>query len=392
MRFLLSTLCIAVLLAAGPVQGLTNGVRLTLDVSSDLLGENFHDDEAVSLGPNAAGTMIDFTAYGVPERVGIDALMVYSNRVVFSGDVDFYTNAEYHADEDLLDLNVTGGTFTAFWNGDYAGIPRAADVDAACFVTPGGQFLFSIDITTELPGAGTVTDDDVIRWNGAFSKAYDGQTNLSIPPAADIDGLYLGTNNVLYFSLDTTATINGYTGQDEDVWAYDIGSAIVTLAVDYDSLRTGADVVGLDKATDSDSDWLTDFEEITGLDEPGITIPGTATPVDPEGSTSNPNDNDTDDDGASDGEEAVAGTNPRDGSDLLKITQIDRGSLTNLVAWSTKTNRTYILEATTNLVTTQFAPVETSIVPVPGSTNTVRKHLTGNTNVAVYRVRVQTSP
>lgn len=62
------------------------------------------------------------------------------------------------------------------------------------------------------------------------------------------------------------------------------------------------------QSVDSDNDGLTDAEETTGIDDP-------TTPVNPNGTITNPNNSDSDGDGISDGQEISAGTNPNDASD-----------------------------------------------------------------------------
>lgn len=108
------------------------------------------------------------------------------------------------------------------------------------------------------------------------------------------------------------------------------------LDTDGDGLANEADL-------DNDADGLADTTEIAG----GSFNPVTATDV---------NLADSDGDGTGDGQEAVAGTDPRDLNAQLELVEISRGSSTRVV-WIARSNKTYrVLSATepgrplTNLV------------------------------------------
>ena len=87
---------------------------------------------------------------------------------------------------------------------------------------------------------------------------------------------------------------------------------------------------------DNDGDNLTDVQEITG------SAFNPATPTDP----NNPS---TSGGGMTDGQKAIAGVNPTDGS-VFRITTIGNGAGQTLVTWVAHGNneRTYVVKATTN--------------------------------------------
>lgn len=330
----------------------TNAVRLTVDVKASVRGVEYPDDTAVSIGANAAGVFFSGSSAGLPERVGLDALLVYSNKIIFSTDVDFEKDGTVYADEDLVAYDANAGTITRFLDGSAIGIPPRADINAACFVGTGTNLYFSLDVTANLPGAGVVDDEDVIQYDWTnLTKRFDGTADLRIPPAADLNALYLegGTENALYFSLDTTQTmgVGNKTGPDEALWAHYISGGFTLLLATNEQVAGRADLVSLDYPKDTDNDWLTDFEEVSGIDEEASTIPGSAIMLSPDGNISNPEIADTDSDGLTDGQEAACGTNPTNDTDCLKIVSITVEDATNnVVRWLSADEKYYALDST----------------------------------------------
>lgn len=326
-----------------------DNVRLGVDVSSTVSGTIYGDESAVSIGAAAAGSFFDGLASGIPGRAQLDALMVYSNQIIFSLDVDCIIDSATYKDEDLVAYDANAETFSMFLDGSDAGIPESEDIDAVCFEIDTTNLLLSFDTTTTLPGPLTVDDDDIVRYaSGIFTKLYDGQTDLGIPESADVNALYQSGAN-LYFSLDKTTTLNG-AGADEQIWIFDMVSSNIVAVLDM-GLESRADLVCLDYPRDSDGDWLTDFEEASGLDEAASTYPGTGIALDPGDNTSDPNVTDTDNDGISDGGEAACGTDPDNSDEVLEFVDTTVESGTNIVViWQSVEGKTYALDDSDNLI------------------------------------------
>ena len=69
-------------------------------------------------------------------------------------------------------------------------------------------------------------DADIYAWNGAtFSRTFDGST-AGLPNNADIDGLDVVSENLIYVSLNANNTSVPGLGdvQDEDVLSYSAGT------------------------------------------------------------------------------------------------------------------------------------------------------------------------
>lgn len=134
---------------------------------------------------------------------------------------------------------------------------------------------------------------------------------------------------------------------------------------------------------DNDNDDLGDVVEIAGT----AFSPATATDVDAA---------DSDADGASDGEEAAAGTDPWDTNAVLRIVAFD---VTNsaTIAWVARSNYTYCIARSTNLLAGGggFVGVDTVTVHAVASapwyvvTNEYLDVTSAITNHAVYRIEVR---
>ncbi len=95
-------------------------------------------------------------------------------------------------------------------------------------------------------------------------------------------------------------------------------------------------------------------------------------------------DADPDGDGATNREEFVAGTDPLDSADVLKV-RLTRRSGQVSVEWPGKNNRRYIIQKSGNL-TGGFSSVSNNVLPTP-PTNTVNMMDTGS--AGFYRIQVQ---
>ncbi|HMP90007.1 MAG TPA: thrombospondin type 3 repeat-containing protein [Kiritimatiellia bacterium] len=343
MKALLHGLGIGLIALGGAAWGApaSNSVRMVSDVAAIRAGAYYSDHQSISIGPYASGALLDLTAFPWSPRVGVQAFMVVSNLLVFAPDTDFVQGANVYTRRDLVAFNPVNNTFIKYFNGVAAGIPERAGIDAVCLRTNGPGFLLSLDVSATLPGAGLVRPHDIVRWNGAaFSKKYTGVTNMHLPSGANVNALYASTNGGLYFSLDRPVQIGGAHGRERDVWRFTPPSGVPVLAV-TNVMTPGVDLVGLDVPTDSDGDGLTNFEELSGFDEKSTVWPGTSVPLNPGGWTSNPYAVDTDGDGYSDAAEAVAGTNPSDEDDFLRMLRLSHVDGQSIVGWRSATGRTY---------------------------------------------------
>ncbi|MEW6401885.1 MAG: S8 family serine peptidase, partial [Chloroflexota bacterium] len=146
-------------------------------------------------------------------------------------------------DEDVLFYNA--GTWSVFFDGTANGL-SGTDVDAMNIV--GGLLYFSTDTNTLPPGAGGSADDaDIYRWNGgsSYTRVLDaaGTGSLGLPSGADIDGYVRVDAGRFYLSFNADVNIPGLgTVQDEDILYYDNGA----WSVHFDGTVNGLTTSGLD--------------------------------------------------------------------------------------------------------------------------------------------------
>jgi hypothetical protein len=356
----------------------TNSVRLGVDVRTAMLFTDIMDDQPVSIAPNQNG-YFPLTPMGIDLRAGIDALLVVSNLIVFSTDVTFMNGTNVFADEDLVAFNANTAALEMYFDGSTAGVPPGADIDAAALASDGTPLL-SFDTPVTLPGIGGIGPSDVVKYSGGFIMKYPAAT-LGIPAGRNLDALHFANNNShLYFSLDTTATIGTNTLPDQDVWDYD---GATTAAIPGFPIPGASDLNALDDITDTDNDWLSDFEEISGIDEFATTFPGLPSQLRPF-TNSSPDVADTDGDLFTDGEEAAAGSDPTDPSNFLHITALQNIPGAQVVTWSSGIFKFYELQGASEL--SSFTNIVASSILSFGTSKTYT-----NTGASqnFYRVRLK---
>ena len=120
------------------------------------------------------------------------------------------------------------------------------------------------------------------------------------------------------------------------------------------NLDTDGDGVIDELSTDNDGDGLLDIEEVEGSEFD----PVTPTLV---------NDADTDDDGAADDHEALAGTNPWDPDAFLRITSIETEAGEVVLGWRARGGRLYSVLSADESHTYPFPDVEDTFVVQGGA-------------------------
>ncbi len=322
----------------------TNFIRASVNIPATISnGLQVTHAAVISRGGAAAqNRFAQLDGYAWAGRAGMDALMVVSNLLVFSFDCDFKEAGTTYMDEDLVAYDPATQIFSLFFDGSTI-LPAAADIDAATRYTEDSFFLFSLEAPANISGVGWADNKDVLFYDGmSVSRLYSGTTDLGIPQRCNLDALHY-ENGRIYFSLDTDTLINGVRGRDKDVWVYDPSAPTTTLAVTSFFIPPHADLTALDYPTDTDGDWLSDFEEASGLDEIATTFPGTTAPLSPDGHLTVAGNPDSDGDHMSDGQEAACGTDPNSATDYLHLTSVRTVGESVVIQWATVPGKMYDL-------------------------------------------------
>ena len=142
----------------------------------------------------------------------------------------------------------------------------------------------------------------------------------------------------------------------------------VTAKYHYDLAHN---LIGVGKVADTDEDGLPDYWELKYF--------GDLTTTDGTG--------DQDGDGLSDYEEYLAATDPTSGSSRFYVFHGSSNPSTNVLHWTSASNRTYTIEHTTNLVETAFSTLESGIEGTP-PVNEYRHTVTTHANF--YQIKLDT--
>jgi len=392
----LSGLCGTVLSAHAGLS--SNLIRYVTSVSAPLGAVPYDDHQSVSVSPDAHGALLDLSAYPWSRRVGINAFAVLTNQLLFVPDADFEQGGVVYTRRDVVQYNPVTSTFAKYFDGVAAGIPAHAGLDALSFIPGFPSVAFSLDVPATLPGVGPVKHNDFLFYSflsSSFGVQLAGEATLGLPPTANLNALHINATNIFrwYFSLDKPLG----AGRERDVWMIPhIATNTFVLAVTNILSTPGVDVVGLDFPLDRDGDGLSDFEEYSGYDEPSTVWPGTTTPINPNGNTTDPLLADTDGDGFSDAEEAVAGTDPNDIDDYLRFLAIhvyaDPDNV-DIVTWRSEAGRQYSLYSVSDATSGLRDQDWQWIVSMPGQPGQ-----TGFTNLVVgidehhYQIRLDIAP
>jgi len=229
-----------------------------------------------------------------------------------------------------------------------------------------------------------------VRWSEWASSSIAVVTLLMIPVAAL--AAYTNTSSVVD-GAGSQSTGGSYGNVSAVAQPGAVGIARNGGLVNYSgflntiSLRPALDTDGdglIDEFDpDNDNDALEDAEEIGG----NTFSPVTVTDV---------NDSDTDGDGALDGEESVAGTDPTDADALLTIIAVQEATNGVEITWLARSNRTYEVRWNTDLTNAGgFTSMDTVTVTDVASapwyvvTNTYVDTVHSAATNGFYRVLVQ---
>ncbi|MBX7251317.1 MAG: right-handed parallel beta-helix repeat-containing protein, partial [Candidatus Promineofilum sp.] len=167
------------------------------------------------------------------------------------------------ADEDILRYDEASGAWSFYFDGSDVGL-GTKDVDAFEILAD-GSILLSVDAAVTLPGAGAITDADVVLFTptttgattaGSYTLYFDGSDVGLTTSGEDIDGLAFAPDGRLLISVFTSAAVTGVAkALDEDLMAFAMTSQGATTAGTWSLYFDGSDVGLTTTAEDVGGVW-----------------------------------------------------------------------------------------------------------------------------------------
>jgi hypothetical protein len=163
---------------------------------------------------------------GIPKGVNLDAFAYSGDNILFSVDIPVSIGGEDYTERDLILYD--GDSFSKLLDGDAAGIPKGASIDAATVLTD-GSVVISLDVLAYLGGR-DIKAHDLVRCVGASCDPFFAGSDSDIPEGANLDGVMVitdedgdgipgqgGITGDILFSLDIPTEVNGLEVTDKDI-------------------------------------------------------------------------------------------------------------------------------------------------------------------------------
>ena len=239
------------------------------DIAVDLSGATTTGNQAAR--DNLSGTITLQVFTSVAENADLIAYEHSSNGALLTFDTSIVLPSAPSAitarPADVVSFD--GINYTKVFDAITAGIPDGVRVDAVA--TDGNDLLLSFDITVDLGGGLTVTDEDLIRWDGASFTLFLDTSIAGIDPALDLDGAHRLKDGNLLLSFDGSGSVGSPAVYfDEDILEYDPSNANWELAYDASAQFAGwADGPDLDAFDVTESLIIDSWLQVSGSAQVG---------------------------------------------------------------------------------------------------------------------------
>ena len=155
-------------------------------------------------------------------------------------------------DEDILKYETATGNWSLYFDGSDVGLDISSGSDVAAFrMMSDGTILFSFVNPITITGLGSVDDSDIVRFTptslgentaGTFSWYFDGSDVGLTANSEDIDTVGFAPDGRLLVSTTGSFSVNGVSGNDEDLVAFSPTSLGTTTSGIWSLYFDGSDV------------------------------------------------------------------------------------------------------------------------------------------------------
>jgi subtilisin-like proprotein convertase family protein len=214
--------------------------------------------------PTATNTPVPPTATNTPVPPTATNTPVPGTAVIYmSSSTNGNVGGVAFNDEDIIAYNTGTGTWSMHFDGSDVGM--TGDINAFARLAD-NSLLISLDAGTTLAGAGTITDNDIVRFiptsygantAGTFVLYFDGSDVGLTTTAEDIDTIGIAPDGRLIISTTGNPSVTGVSGQDEDLLAFTATSLGSTTAGTWALYFDGSDVALSTAASeDVNGSWI----------------------------------------------------------------------------------------------------------------------------------------
>lgn len=177
----------------------------------------FFDGSDVGVGS------LDLLAFSI---VDADTLLLSFNSAITLGGLVINPQDIVRFDATSLG-STTAGTFSMYFDGSDVGLAASAENIDALALLPDGRILISTTGSSSVPGVSGL-DEDVLAFaptslgsvtSGTWAMYFDGSdVGLADTNNEDVDALEVASNGAIYLSTIGVFSVNGVSGDDEDVF------------------------------------------------------------------------------------------------------------------------------------------------------------------------------